>query len=326
MSSVSVPVTTARTLNEGRVAPPRWLVIAAFATIYIVWGTTYLAIAFAIDTVPPFVMSAIRFLFSGVLLFFIARVQGAPLPTWRNWRAGFIAGGLLFVLNNGLLVWGQGRGVPSGMAALLIGSTPMIMVLVRWAVHHQRPDRMTVIGLILGTFGVALLVNPFGQNVDTVGAVVIIISAGFWVIGSLYQRGAALPQSILMATAITLFGGGVLQSGVAILSGQAAAFDPAQVSAVSIVAMLYLAVVSSGLAFGAFTWLMRVDDPSRVATYAYVNPIVAVALGWLLRGERLEPLTLVAAATIIGAVFLITQSNAKRARQPAQPLPEAEVA
>ena len=313
--------------------PPRALLWVAFALIYIVWGTSYLGISVAIQTIPPFIMSASRFLIAGGLLLVFARSSWgghAAWPTRREWMGAAVAGFLLFVVNNGLIVWAEYGGVPTGIVALLIGTTPMWMALLNWARSGVRPAPLTWAGLLLGLLGVGLLVNVGDQTADGVpliGALAVIVAAFFWAFGSLYARGASLPKSPFMSTATQLLWGGFFQAVLAIVSGEAAAFQIADMSALSFVAMLYLAVVSSIIAFSAFTWLMRVADPARVATYAFVNPMIAFILGWLLLGEPITPRTVLAAAVIVLAVFLILRAqNRKPAAVAPLESPAAEAA
>jgi drug/metabolite transporter (DMT)-like permease len=297
------------------------LIWLAFAIIYIVWGTTYLAISVAIETIPPFTMSSLRFLMAGGFLFMLARSRwggGAALPTRREWLGAAVAGFILFVLNNGMIVWAEGHGVPTGIVALLIGTTPMWMVLLNWGRGGVRPPALTWAGLVLGLIGVGLLVNISEQADGTslVGAGVGILAAFFWALGSLYARGAALPRSPLMSTATQLLWGGALQGVIALALREPAALDVSAITPLSLLAMLYLTVVSSIIAFSAFTWLMRVSDPARVATYAFVNPVIAFILGWLLLGEPLTLRTVIAAGIIVVAVVLIlnSQNRARRAQ------------
>lgn len=297
--------------------PPRALIWFAFALIYIVWGTTYLVIALAIQTIPPFIMSASRFLIAGVTLFIFARSQWggrAPMPTRREWMGAAVAGFLLFVLNNGLIVWAEYGGVPTGVVALLIGTTPMWMVLLNWVRNGARPSAMTWVGLLLGLIGVGLLVNVSDQPGGTTlaGAAMVIAAAFCWALGSLYARGASLPKAPLMSTSTQLLWGGLFQVILAVISGEAAAFQMDQVTTTSLVALLYLSIVSSIITFSAFTWLMRVSEPALVATYAFVNPMIAFVLGWLLLGEPITLRTILAAGVIVLAVFLIVRSQNRK--------------
>lgn len=305
--------------------PARWLVLLAFATIYLIWGSTYLAIAFAVETLPVFLMSAVRFLLAGGLVLAWSLGRGAPLPTRAQWRSASIAGLLLFVLNNSLLVGAEHGGLPSGIAALLIATTPMWIVLLNWLrPGGERPGISVFAGLALGTFGIVLLVNPGNAvGVDPIGALMVIAAALCWSVGSMYARGAGLPSNTGVSIGMQLLTGGVMQAVLAIVSGEVAQFDPSKVTLLSIASLTYLGVMSSIIAFAAFTWLMRVTSPARVATYAYVNPVVAVFLGWALNNEPLEPRTLIAAAIIVFAVVLITREK-RRADVKRIPVSEAQ--
>jgi drug/metabolite transporter (DMT)-like permease len=293
--------------------PARWLIVLAFATIYIIWGSTYLAISFAVQTVPPFVMSTTRFLLAGGLLLAWTLGRGTPLPTRVHWRSAFITGAFLFGLNNSLLVGAEHGGLPTGIAALLIATTPMWMVLLNWLrPGGERPGASVFAGLALGTLGIVLLVNPGNTaGVDPIGAVMVIAAALCWSIGSLYARGAAAPSNILLSIGMQLVAGGLMQVVLAVVSGEAAHFDPTQVTALSLGSRAYLAIMSSIIAFAAFSWLMRVTNPARVATHAYVNPVVAVFLGWALNHEPLQSRTIVAAAIIVFAVVLIARDKGR---------------
>lgn len=317
-----------------RPVPARWLVLLAFATIYLVWGSSYLAISFAVQTLPPSVMSAGRFLLSGGLVLLWTLGRGAQRPTRAQWRAAVIAGFLLFVLNNGLLVGAEHNGMDSGVAALLIATTPMWMVFLNWLrPGGERPSGGVFGGLAIGMIGIILLVNPgSADGVDLLGAAMVIGAAFFWSVGSLYARGGVLPSNTLLSTGMQLFVGGCMQFVLAVVSGETATFDPSQVSLLSLGATVYLGIVSSIIAFTAFSWLMRVVSPARVATYAYVNPVVAVFLGWALNDEPLQPMTILAAGIIIFAVVLInrSRSRAETRQMPgvsaADGIPEAEAA
>lgn len=296
---------------------PRGLIWLAFALIYIVWGTTYLAISVAIETIPPLTMSGSRFLIGGGLLFVIARSRwggSAALPTRREWLGAGVAGFLLFFVNNGLIVWAEHNGVPTGVVALLIGTTPMWITLLNWARNGARPSGLTWAGLLLGMLGIGLLVDlsdgPGSANL--IGVVAVVVAALAWAAGSLYARGAALPRSPLMSTASQLLWGAALQSLLAVLTGELAALNVADITLRSLLAMLYLAIVSSIIAFTAFTWLMRTIEPARVATYAFVNPVIAFILGWLLLGEPISARTVLAAAVIVAAVALILRAQGRR--------------
>jgi drug/metabolite transporter (DMT)-like permease len=307
--------------------PAHWLVILAFALVYLVWGSTYLAISFAVQTLPPYLMSSIRFLLAGGLVMAWSLGRGAPLPTRTHWRSAIIAGTLLFGLNNSLLVGAEHAGMPSGVAALLIATTPMWFVLLSWMRSGERPSINVFAGLALGTFGLILLVNPGSAGgVDPIGALMVIGAAFCWSVGSLYARDATFPSNLLLWTGMQLVVGGVLQLSLSIVTGELAAFDPSKVTALSVASMIYLGIMSSIITFTAFSWLMRVTSPARVATYAYVNPVVAVFLGWALNNEPLHVHTLIAAAIIVFAVIVLTRAKGRTAKPQATLVETQELA
>lgn len=310
--------------------PSRWLLILAFLIVYIVWGSSYIGISFAIETIPPTVMTGTRFVLAGAVLMVWALRVGSPMPTRRQWRSGFIAGGLLFLANNGLIVLATSMGVPTGVSALLIGTTPMWIVILTSLQDRTRPNSGTLIGLALGTLGIGLLVNLNGAlsggSSELLGAVIVIVAALFWALGSLYARNADMPANPLMSTGIQLFCGGLLQMALSVANGSLFSMDVSAISFRSVFAMIYLAIFASIIAFTAFTWLMRVANPALVTTYAYVNPVVAVILGWIFRGEQLTMRTLLAGAIIIAAVVILTRASRSTARRPVeQPAPTSAV-
>ena len=288
--------------------------LLSFAAIYFIWGSTFLGIHFAIETIPPFLMAALRFLSAGLILFVIARLMGAPLPRRALWQAAGLAGLLMLLGGNGAVTWAQQR-VPSGIAALLVAVVPLWMVLLDWLwLGHARPRREVFAGLALGLAGIGLLVGPGtlgGKPVDPLAAGILMLGSLSWAVGSLVSHRSRLPASPLMVTAAQMLVGGL---GLALLSGVSGEwqrFDPALVSTRSWLALAYLALLGGVVAFTAYTWLLRHTSASRVATYAYVNPVVAVFLGWALASEPLTPRVLAAAAIIVGAVALITLYGAR---------------
>jgi drug/metabolite transporter (DMT)-like permease len=299
--------------------PPTWKLIAAFAAVYIIWGSTYLAIRFAIETLPPFLMAASRFLIAGVLLYAWTARQGAPRPTRAHWVSTTIIGGLLLLGGNGFVTWAEQR-VPSGIAALIVAAVPLWMVLLDWLrPGGVRPGLPIFAGLLVGLVGIVLLVSPVdGTNlaVDPLGAIALIAATLCWSLGSLYSRTADLPSSPLRTTSMEMLMGGVLLVVLGTVLGDWSRLDLSQVSAQSLLSVAYLTIFGSIIAFSAYVWLLRETTPARAATYAYVNPVVAVFLGWAFAGESLTPRTLIAAAVIVGAVVIITSYRGKR------PLPE----
>ena len=293
----------------------------AFAAVYVLWGSTYLAIRFGVETIPPFVLAGLRHLTAGLILYALVRRRGAPRPSAKHWRSAAVIGGLLLLGGNGLVTWAEQR-VPSGLAALIVASVPIWMTVLDAAQHRQRPHGVVVLGLALGLGGIAFLVAPGqfagGTHIDPRGAAALLTAALFWAIGSLYSRRAALPSSTFLATAMEMIAGGVLLMATAAATGEWGAFSPAAVSTRSLLSLGYLIVAGSLLGFTAYVFLLGATTPARVSTYAYVNPIVAVLLGWLLAGETVTPRTFVAATVIVAAVALIIRHGARRTVAPAE--------
>jgi len=298
----------------------RLKLVIAFAAIYLIWGSTYLAIRIAIETLPPFLMAGVRLTVAGILLYGWARWRGAPRPVRSNWLAAGVVGGLMPLGGNGGVVWAEQR-VPSGLTAVLIATVPLWIAILEWVRSGARPGGRVAGGLIMGMAGIALLVGPGelagGKGIDLLGAAVLLLASLSWAMGSLYSRRARLPSSPLLATAMEMLAGGLLLLLAGLIAGQAADFDPARISLQSVVALCYLIVFGSLVAFTAYVWLLRVTLPSHAATYAYVNPVVAVFLGWAVGGEPLTARTLLAAAIIVGAVVIITASRPRAGRETA---------
>ena len=297
--------------------PSRVRVIVAFAAIYLIWGSTYLAIRIAIGTVPPFLMAGTRFVIAGTLLFAWAHLRGAELPSRRNWGGAAVIGLLLLAGGNGAVVWAEQR-VPSGLAALLVATVPVWTVVVDWLrPGGPRPRGGVVIGLLIGLAGVGLLVAPGqiagGGRVDPLGALVLMFGSISWSIGSVYSRTAPLPRSPQMATALEMLCGGAALLAGALVSGELRGFHPDAVTGTSVLAVVYLIIFGSLVGFSAFVWLLKVSTPAKVSTYAFVNPAIAVIVGWAFAGEMLSPRTLMAATIIVAAVVLITSTRTRHA-------------
>jgi drug/metabolite transporter (DMT)-like permease len=305
-------------LTENRAPASRTQILAAFASIYLIWGSTYLAIRYAVETIPPFIMGGMRFVVSGALLYAWARYRGAPRPSTRHWRNALIAGGFLLLGGNGAVVWAE-QYVPSGLTALLVSILPFWLVIIEWVrPPRRRPHRAVLIGLIVGFIGIIVLVGPANigghGDVRPIGAVVLILGSLSWAIGSFFSRDADLPQSGLLTTGMEMLGGGVLMLIVGLLSGELSRFDIHQVSRASFIGLIYLITFGSLLGFTSYIWLLDKVSPARLGTYAYVNPVVAVVLGWAIASERLSVRTAVAAAIVICAVALITTARSSRAQ------------
>ncbi|MBC7365988.1 MAG: EamA family transporter [Undibacterium sp.] len=290
--------------------PSRTAIIAAFATIYLVWGSTYLGIRVAVETMPPFLMAGVRFLLAGGALFAFLRLRGAPWPTAHQWRASAVIGTFLLLGGNGAVVWAE-QFVPSGLTALLIGVGPLFIVLTEWAWPGGiRPTARTFAALLLGFAGVVWLAAPW-QNaahggLHFGGVVAILIGCVAWSLGSITSRHSKHGASPAMAAALQMLGGGGALFLVAILHGDFTGFQIGDVSTRSWTAFAYLVTIGSLVGFSTFVWLMKNCPPAQVATYGYVNPIVAVLLGWLILGEPITSRTLVASAIIVTAVIIIT--------------------
>jgi len=293
-----------------------WRILVALAAVYLIWGSTYLGIRFAIETVPPFVMAGTRNAVAGGFLFAWARLRGAAAPRPIHWRSTLIIGVFMLVGGNGGVTWAEQR-VPSGLAALMIGATPLWIVLVNWfAFGGTRPNRRMTLGLGIGLAGLAVLVGPTqlvgGDRVDLVGSAVLLLAALLWATGSLYSRQALLPNSPMQATGMEMLSGGILMLLLGTATGEWGDFHPGSISLRSAVALVYLVLFGSLIGFSAYAWLLHHTTPARAASYAYVNPVVAVILGWALAGETLTPRMGLAAAIIIGSVVLITSLRAQQ--------------
>jgi drug/metabolite transporter (DMT)-like permease len=298
-------------------APSRTLLVVAFATIYLVWGSTYLGIRVAVETMPPFAMAAGRFLIAGgALAAWLAATRGLR-PTARQWRDNAVIGTFLLLGGNGLVAWSE-QFIPSGVTALIIGLQPMMMVLTEWAwPGGQRPSRPTMVGLLVGFAGVIWLAAPWESaavgGLDHTGVLVLLAACAFWAFGSIYGRRVRAPAEPMAASALQMLGGGGALALAALLHGDFAHFAPAAVSARSWLAFAYLTLVGSLVGFSTFVFLMKHSVPARVATYAYVNPIVAVILGWLVLGEPVTARTISAAAIIVISVAIITTQRGRPA-------------
>jgi drug/metabolite transporter (DMT)-like permease len=300
--------------------PSRSALLVAFAAIYLIWGSTYLGIRVAVETMPPFLMAGARFLIAGTLLFGFLKLRGAPWPTAHQWRVNATIGFFLLLGGNGSVVWAE-QWVPSGIAALTIGIGPLFIVLTEWAwPGGQRPTAATLSALLLGFAGVAWLAAPWQQDgADAVhlgGIGAILLGCIAWGIGAIYSRHAKHGAEPALASALQMLGGGGWLLLAALLHGDFPRFEAAAVSARSWAAFAYLIAAGSLVAFSTFVWLMKHSTPARVATYAYVNPVVAVFLGWLLLDEPVTARTIGASLVIVGAVVIITTRKPRPAPPP----------
>ncbi|NNE71246.1 MAG: EamA family transporter [Rhodothermales bacterium] len=298
-----------RILSSGRLT-----LIAAFAAIYLIWGSTYLAIVFAIESMPPLLMLAGRFGVAGIVVFAWALWKGIPVPTGEEWRNAAVVGTLTLAAGTGAVAWAE-QWVPSGVAALLVTTVPIWMVLLEWKWKGgTRPAPPVWWGLGLGLVGIVLLVNPseagLGGSRQVVGMLAILVAAITFSIGAILGRELALPSRPLMSTAAQMLTGGLALAIAGILRGETVSWGT--ITAESWAAWAYLMVFGSIIAYGSFVWLMKNAKPSHVSTYAYVNPVVAVVLGWFLGGETLTGAMFFAIALLLTAVLLITRFGGSR--------------
>ena len=304
----------------------RIALMAAFGAVYLVWGSTYLGIKYAIETIPPLLMAGSRFLLAGALLYGWAWLRGADnydeskSPSRAHWRTAVGVGALLFLGGNGGVTWAEGR-ITSSMAALLVATEPLWIVLMGWVrPHGERPGGKVMLGLLVGFAGVWLLISPArsdNSGVNMLGACAVIAAAFSWAAGSLYSLHAPQqPHSPLLASGMQMLAGGVLLTLAGILTGEWPHLALGNVSARSVLALLYLVIFGSVVAFTAYSWLLHAVRPERAATYAYVNPVVACALGWAIGGEAMTLRTSFAAAVIVASVMLITAHGKKSRAKP----------
>lgn len=298
--------------SKTKYPPSVWL---ALACVYVVWGSTYLAIRFAIATIPPFFMAGARFLASGLILYSFMRWRGVPRPRFAHWKSAAVIGFFLLLVGNGGVSWAEQK-VPSGMTALLVSTVPFWMVLLEWLWKKgPRPAVKVWAGLALGFAGVALLVLSKPGNghfaADPLWVLLLMATSLGWSYGSLYSRSAALPPSPLLSTAMEMVTGGLYLLGMGFLTGEAGSFHFSALSASSLNAWLYLTWIGSLVGFTSYIWVLQKSTPDLASTYAFVNPVIAVFLGWLLAGETLSPALFLAASLIVAAVVLITLSPRK---------------
>jgi len=290
-------------------------IVAAFAAVYVIWGSTYFAIKEAITALPPFIMAGSRFLVAGAVLYTWLRMRGVARPRLVHWRSALVIGGLLLLAGNGGVSFSE-QVLPSGLVALLVAMVPIYVALLEWIrPGGHRPTMWVALGLVFGFGGVALLISP-GQLVGStpinpLWAAIPLVGALCWAAGSLYSRSAKLPTSPLLGTAMEMLAGGALLLLVGLATGEGARVDPAKFTIGAFAWWGFLIVFGSIVAFSAYIWLLRAVSPSLVSTYAYVNPVVAIFLGWAFASEPVTPRTLLAAAVILLAVAIITGAQAR---------------
>ncbi len=293
--------------------------------VYIAWGSTYLAIRFAVETMPPFLMAAVRFLTAGLLLFIYRRLAGDPVPHWNEARSAGIVGLFLLLGGNGAVVWAE-QTVPSSLAALMVSTSPLWMLSIEALLPAgKKPPLRAVLGILLGFSGVVLLMWPGGNGgllqVNPWGAIVLVFATLAWAAGSIFSRYAQLPASPLMGSAVEMLVGGLALLILGAVTGEFSRVDLAGITTRSILGLAYLIVFGSLIGFTAYTWLLQVAPTALVSTYAYVNPLVALAIGALLGNEILSARTLFAAGIILASVLLTT--TAQPPTQPQNPSPHS---
>ncbi|HTS11178.1 MAG TPA: EamA family transporter [Candidatus Limnocylindrales bacterium] len=296
---------------------PTWKVLLAFAIIYLVWGSTFLAIRIGVREVPPFLLAAIRFLIAGAVLCGWVVVRGERLPTARQWLSASLLAVFMFALDYGLLFWSEQR-VPSGLAAVMLATIPVFMALSEiFFLGTQRLTLRLIVALLIGICGVAVLMSrslDFGSApIDRRGAAALIVASISWSIASVLTKKLNLPKSKVMSSGAQMLAGGVWLTLTAAFFGEFRGFHASSVSRSAWLALAYLIVAGSIIGFTAYTWLIHHESPTRVGTYAYVNPVVAVLLGYFLGGETLGARTILGTACVLASVVVITTMRAKKA-------------
>jgi drug/metabolite transporter (DMT)-like permease len=297
-------------------ARPRWKVLLAFAIIYLVWGSTFLAIRIGVHEVPPFLLAAMRFVVAGLVLCGWMLAKGERSPSGRQWLSVSILAVLIFVVDYGLVFWAEQR-VPSGVTAVMMATIPVFMALSEISI--LRTQKLTVglaLALLIGIAGVAVLMSRSlmlgGAPIDGTGAVALIVASIGWSVASALARKLPLPSSKVMSSGVQMLTGGVMLAVTAAALGEIHRFRPAAVSRGAWLSLLYLIVAGSIVAFTAYVWLIHHESPTRVGTYAYVNPVVAVVLGYFLGGEELGLRTIMGTLCVLVSVVVITTSQARK--------------
>ncbi|HVD95461.1 MAG TPA: EamA family transporter [Candidatus Limnocylindria bacterium] len=301
-------------------APKRSLVIIAFAALYLIWGSTYLGIRFAIETIPPFLMAGARFVLAGLIMYAIAWSQGISKSSWANWRTSLIIGACLLLAGNGGVTISE-KYIDSGLAALIVAIVPIYIVLLGWAMGMTpKPTPIVWLALLGGFVGVGILFSPAlhfssnGARHPAIGISILLVSSFIWSVGSLYSRVARHAASPFLTAAQQMICGGILLLFVGIVTGELRRLHPSFISISSLLSFVYLVIIGAVVGYTAYIWLLHHCEPAKVATYAYVNPIVAIVLGALFAGETITMRTLIAAGLIIGSVALVITAQQLRAR------------
>ena len=285
----------------------RAALVGGFAAIYLIWGSTYLAIRIGVAEIPPFFMASVRFLVGGMVFIAWARYRGAETPSARDWMTTAIIGVLMAFGGNGLVTVAL-QTVPSGIGALLVSMVPFWVVIADWArPHGVRPSGRVTLGLILGFVGVALLINPTDvsdtREINVFGAGTIVVATMLWALGSVYSRYAPQPRSQALSSGMQMFGGGVVLMALSMAAGELSDIS-LTISSEALGAWIYVSVFGT-IAYGSYLWLLKATSPAKVATYAYVNPVIALLLGYLVLGESLSSWTMGCSVLVLVAVLMV---------------------
>jgi drug/metabolite transporter (DMT)-like permease len=295
--------------------PASWKILLAFAIIYLLWGSTYLAIRVGVREMPPFLMAGLRFTAAGLALYGWMRLTGVPSPTWREWRGATVLGTLMFLIDYACLFWAEQR-VPSGVSAVILAAIPVCITLLE--IIFLRTQRLTVrlsLGLLVGIVGVAVLMDPSSSlgeaPLDRGGAIALLVACCGWSIGTIVSRRLVLPESKPMSAAAQMLSGGIQLLVLAAVAGEFAHFNMQDVSRIAWFSLIYLIIAGSIVGHTAYVWLLHYESPTKVGTYAYVNPVVAVIIGAGLGGEVIGRRTMLGTALILVSVVAITTIKAK---------------
>ena len=298
--------------------PARWKIVLAFAIIYLVWGSTYLAIRVGVLEMPPFLMAGIRFTLAGIALYGWMRITGVPNPNWGEWKAAALLGALMFLMDYACLFWAEQR-VPSGIAAVILAAIPVCITILE--IIFLRTQRLTIrlgLGLLVGIVGVAVLMNPAASMgeapLDRRGAIALLVACLGWSIGTIVSKRVVQPKSKPMSAAAQMLTGGVMLLLLAAIAGEFGQFHLATISGKAWFSLFYLILAGSIVSYTAYVWLLEYESPTKVGTYAYVNPVVAVIIGSALGGEVVGRRTLLGMALILVSVVAITTMKARQTR------------
>ena len=304
---------------ETEARPPSWKILLAFSIIYFVWGSTFLAIRIGVHEVPPFLLAAVRFFTAGLVLYAWLRLKGTPAPSPREWVSASVLGALIFLLDYGCLFWAEQR-VPSGVTAVVLATIPVFIALLE--ITFLRTQKLTVrlgLALAVGIFGVAVLMNrsfSLGEApIDRAGALALLVASATWSIATILTRRVPLPASKAMSAAAQMVTGGAMLFLLAALSHEFAGFRVQAVSRNAWLALIYLIIAGSIVGFTAYVWLLHYESPTKVGTYAYVNPVVAVCLGYFFGGESIGARTLLGTLLVLVSVITITTTKKNSAER-----------